>query len=125
MTSELRRPRAQSRYVTPKMALDADDSRVRIARYVTDGGIVMGLSNAERQARWRAKRDAEIERLRKASGKAAPASRELAEARKEIAALRTRRIYRAARFSIARPMLMMLSAMTPRPTQRFIPASPL
>src|SRR5712664_679677 len=35
------------------------------------------------------------------------------------------RIYRAARFSIARPMLMRLSAMTPRPTQRFIPASPL
>jgi hypothetical protein len=35
------------------------------------------------------------------------------------------RIYRAARFSITRPMLMMLSAMTPRPTQRFIPASPL
>jgi hypothetical protein len=28
----------------------------------------MGLSNAERQARWRAKRDAEIERLRKAGG---------------------------------------------------------
>src|SRR5450631_1142036 len=35
------------------------------------------------------------------------------------------RIYRVARFSIARPMLMRLSAMTPRPTQRFIPASPL
>ena len=35
------------------------------------------------------------------------------------------RIYRAARFSIARPMLMRLSAMTPRPTQRFIPVSPL
>src|SRR5712691_7357208 len=28
-------------------------------------------------------------------------------------------------FSIARPMLMRLSAITPRPTQRFIPASPL
>jgi hypothetical protein len=27
----------------------------------------MGLSNAERQARWRAKRDAEIKRLRKAA----------------------------------------------------------
>src|ERR1700730_4400349 len=35
------------------------------------------------------------------------------------------RIYRAARFSIARPMVMRLSAMPPRPTQRFIPASPL
>ena len=44
----------------------------------------MGLSNAERQARWRAKRDAEIERLRNA----APVPEELAEARKGIAALR-------------------------------------
>jgi hypothetical protein len=28
-------------------------------------------------------------------------------------------------FAIARPMLMRLSAITPRPTQRFMPASPL
>lgn len=50
----------------------------------------MALSNAERQAPSRAKRDAEIERLRKAAGKAAPASQELAEARKEIERLRQR-----------------------------------
>jgi hypothetical protein len=31
----------------------------------------------------------------------------------------------AACFSIARPILRMLSAITPSPTQRFIPASPL
>jgi hypothetical protein len=28
-------------------------------------------------------------------------------------------------FAMARPMLMRLSAITPRPTQRFMPASPL
>jgi hypothetical protein len=49
----------------------------------------MGLSNAERRARWRAKRDAEIDRLRKAAAtakpaKTAPASQKLADARKEI-----------------------------------------
>ena len=33
--------------------------------------------------------------------------------------------YRTDCFSIVRPMLMTLSAMTPSPTQRFIPASPL
>jgi hypothetical protein len=45
----------------------------------------MGLSNAERQARWRAKRDAEIERLRKAAGKAAPAtSREVERLTQEL-----------------------------------------
>jgi len=48
----------------------------------------MALSNAERQARSRAKRDAEIERLREAAGKAAPVSQELAEARTEIERLR-------------------------------------
>ena len=41
----------------------------------------MGLNNAERQARWRTKRDAEIELLRKA---AAEQSERLAEARREI-----------------------------------------
>ena len=41
----------------------------------------MGLDNAERQARWRAKRSAEIERLRKV---AAEQSEQLAEARREI-----------------------------------------
>lgn len=40
----------------------------------------MAFSNAELQARWRARRKAEIEELRKAP----PASRELVEARKEI-----------------------------------------
>ncbi|MEY9227722.1 FtsZ-binding cell division protein ZapB [Bradyrhizobium japonicum] len=44
----------------------------------------MGLNNAERQARFRAKRDAEIERLRKASNKPVPASQELDDARAEI-----------------------------------------
>ena len=39
----------------------------------------MGLSNAERQERWRTKRTKEIEKLRK----------ELADARKEIEDLRT------------------------------------
>jgi hypothetical protein len=33
--------------------------------------------------------------------------------------------YGAACFSIVRPILRMLSAITPSPTQRFIPASPL
>jgi hypothetical protein len=32
--------------------------------------------------------------------------------------------YVAGRAAIARPILMRLSAMTPRPTQRFIPSSP-
>ena len=41
----------------------------------------MGLDNAERQARWRAKQNAEIERLRKT---AAEQAEKLAEARKEI-----------------------------------------
>ena len=41
----------------------------------------MGLYNAERQARWRAKRSAEIERLRKV---AAEQSEQMAEARREI-----------------------------------------
>ena len=41
----------------------------------------MGLDNAERQARWRAKQNAEIERLRKA---AAEQAEQLAEARREI-----------------------------------------
>ena len=41
----------------------------------------MGLYNAERQARWRAKRGAEIERLRKV---AAEQSEQMAEARREI-----------------------------------------
>jgi hypothetical protein len=59
----------------------------------------MTLSNAERQARWRASRDAEIERLRKAAAqKPANAvkaallsdSQELIEARKEIERLRKR-----------------------------------
>jgi hypothetical protein len=45
----------------------------------------MGLSSAARQARWRGKRDAEIEMLRKA---AASASQELAVVRKEIETLR-------------------------------------
>ena len=55
----------------------------------------MGLSNAERQARWQAKRKAELEALRKATaggkpdGKTGP-SPELIEARTEIAALRKR-----------------------------------
>ena len=52
----------------------------------------MDRTNAERQARWRAKRDAEVERLRKAAAQAAAkaepsSSQELAEARKEIARL--------------------------------------
>jgi DNA repair exonuclease SbcCD ATPase subunit len=46
----------------------------------------MALTNAEKQARWRAKRDAETERLRNAA-EAAPSS-ELIEARKEIERLR-------------------------------------
>jgi hypothetical protein len=52
----------------------------------------MGLSNAERQARWRAKRATEIERLCKAPAKAAPLSdsQKLVEARKEIETLRQR-----------------------------------
>ena len=41
----------------------------------------MGLDNAERQARWRAKRGAEIERLRKV---AAEQSEQMAEARREM-----------------------------------------
>ena len=41
----------------------------------------MDLDNAERQARWRAKQNAEIERLRKA---AAEQAEQLAEARREI-----------------------------------------
>ena len=41
----------------------------------------MGLYNAERQARWRAKRGAEIERLRKV---AAEQSEQMAEARREM-----------------------------------------
>ena len=41
----------------------------------------MGLDNAERQARWRAKRNTEIERLRKV---AAEQSEQMAEARREI-----------------------------------------
>ena len=41
----------------------------------------MGLDNAERQARWRAKQNAEIERLRKATAEQAE---QLAEARREI-----------------------------------------
>ncbi|MGM4958113.1 hypothetical protein [Bradyrhizobium sp. 604_D8_N2_3] len=44
----------------------------------------MSLNNAERQARFRAKRDAEIERLRKAVPKPAPTSKELDDARAEI-----------------------------------------
>ena len=56
----------------------------------------MPLSNAERQARWRASRDAEIERLRKAAAQKpanaakAALSQELIEARKEIERLRKR-----------------------------------
>ena len=56
----------------------------------------MTLSNAERQARWRASRDAEIERLRKAAAQKpanaakAALSDELIEARKEIERLRKR-----------------------------------
>jgi hypothetical protein len=56
----------------------------------------MTLSNAERQARWRASRDAEIERLRKAAAQKpanaakAALSQELIEARKEIERLRKR-----------------------------------
>jgi hypothetical protein len=38
---------------------------------------------------------------------------------------RGRTCYGADCFSIARPMLTRLSAMTPRPTQRFIPTKPL
>ena len=48
----------------------------------------MGLSNAERQERWRAKRAREVEDLRKAAAKAKPATaspQELAEARKRSA----------------------------------------
>ena len=41
----------------------------------------MDLDNAERQARWRAKQNAEIERLRKATAEQAE---QLAEARREI-----------------------------------------
>ena len=41
----------------------------------------MGLDNADRQARWRAKQNVEIERLRKA---AAEQAEQLAEARREI-----------------------------------------
>jgi hypothetical protein len=49
----------------------------------------MPLTNAEKQARWRARRDAEFKRLRKLAAKAAPANQEqLAEARKEIERLR-------------------------------------
>jgi hypothetical protein len=51
----------------------------------------MALTNAEKQARWRAKRDAEIERLRNAAS-AAPSSNstpELIAARKEIERLRS------------------------------------
>jgi hypothetical protein len=56
----------------------------------------MPLSNAERQARWRASRDAEIERLLKAAAQKpanaakAALSDELIEARKEIERLRKR-----------------------------------
>jgi hypothetical protein len=46
----------------------------------------MSLSNAERQARWRARHEAEIKALRKATSKAS--SHELAEAKAEIARLR-------------------------------------
>ncbi len=53
----------------------------------------MALSNAERQARWRAKRDREIEELRRAAEQAAGADvarlkAALKAARAEIAALR-------------------------------------
>jgi hypothetical protein len=48
----------------------------------------MSLSNAERQARWKAKRSAEIEALRKAAKSADPASEELVQARQEIDRLR-------------------------------------
>jgi hypothetical protein len=56
----------------------------------------MGLSNAERQARWRAKRDAEVERLRKEAAREQPAAKagaatpspELIKAREEIERLR-------------------------------------
>ncbi|MFK4725849.1 chromosome segregation ATPase [Bradyrhizobium niftali] len=59
----------------------------------------MGLTNAEKQARWRAKRDAEIERLRKAAA-APPPDQELIEARAEIERLRNELI--AARAEIER-----------------------
>jgi hypothetical protein len=56
----------------------------------------MALSNAEKQARWRAKRAAEVEALRKAAGQQQPhakataaPSAELAEARREIERLRS------------------------------------
>jgi hypothetical protein len=48
----------------------------------------MGLTNAEKQARWRAKRDAEIKRLRKAAGAPSSDSQELIDARNEIERLR-------------------------------------
>ena len=52
----------------------------------------MGLSNAERQARWRARRAGEVDALRKAAEAppAAPTSPELLEARREIVRLRNR-----------------------------------
>lgn len=59
----------------------------------------MALTNAEKQARWRAKRDAEIERLRKAAA-APPPDQELIEARAEIERLRNELI--AARAEIER-----------------------
>ena len=51
----------------------------------------MGLSNTERQARFRAKRDAELKALREAQAQqksTRPLAAELIEARKEISALR-------------------------------------
>jgi hypothetical protein len=48
--------------------------------------MAMGLSNAERQERWRAKHATEVEELRKAADPTV--ARELAGARKEITALR-------------------------------------
>jgi hypothetical protein len=51
--------------------------------------MAMGLSNAERQERWRVKRAAEVEALRKAA--AQPASgREIEALRKELAAAKVR-----------------------------------
>jgi hypothetical protein len=44
----------------------------------------MGLSNAERQERWRIKRNKEIEELRKAANGAKPASQELAALRQRV-----------------------------------------
>jgi DNA repair exonuclease SbcCD ATPase subunit len=63
----------------------------------------MGLTNAEKQARWRAKRDAEIGRLRKAAGAPSSDSPELIEARKEIERLRKENA--ALRAQKARPLL--------------------